>query len=50
MDVTARRALVGERGEICIKGPQAAKSYWNNPHMTIDITPVDVSLRIGNTD
>lgn len=38
---------VGERGEICCKGPQVMKGYWNRPDAT-EKTFVDRSLRTGD--
>ena len=33
-DDEGKELLIGERGEICIKGPQVMKSYWNRPDET----------------
>ncbi|HYH17683.1 MAG TPA: long-chain fatty acid--CoA ligase [Azospirillum sp.] len=43
-----RRVLpVGEKGEVCIRGPQVMKGYWNKPHETA-MTLVDGRLHTGD--
>ena len=37
----------GERGEICIRGPQVMRGYWNRPDETAQVM-VDGSLRTGD--
>ncbi|MBK3734384.1 AMP-binding protein [Azospirillum brasilense] len=43
-----RRVLpVGEKGEVCIRGPQVMKGYWNKPSETA-LTLVDGRLHTGD--
>jgi long-chain acyl-CoA synthetase len=37
----------GERGEICIRGPQVMRGYWNKPDETANVM-VDGALRTGD--
>jgi len=43
-DVTA----FGEAGELCIKGPNVMKGYWNNPKATADSMTPDGYFRSGD--
>ena len=43
-----RRVLpVGEKGEVCVRGPQVMKGYWNKPYET-EITLIDGRLHTGD--
>jgi len=37
MDDEGNVLEVGKRGEVCIKGPQVMKGYWNRPEETSDV-------------
>ena len=38
---------VGERGEVCVRGPQVMAGYWNRPNETANVS-VDGFLRTGD--
>ncbi len=38
----------GEKGEVCIAGPQVMKGYWNRPKETADVFTKDGFLRTGD--
>ncbi len=43
-----RRVLpIGEKGEVCVRGPQVMKGYWNKPYET-EITLIDGRLHTGD--
>src|SRR6202044_1559610 len=46
-DDSGREVLVGERGEILIRGPMVIPGYWNKPKETSE-TIVDGWLRTGD--
>jgi long-chain acyl-CoA synthetase len=45
--IPARLMPPGERGEICIRGPQVMHGYWNRPEETAAVT-IEGALRTGD--
>jgi len=39
---------IGERGELCIKGPQVMKGYWNRPDATAEVLDAEGWLKTGD--
>ena len=39
---------LGERGELCVRGPQVMKGYWNRPDETAKVFTADGWLRTGD--
>lgn len=39
---------IGERGELCIQGPQVMKGYWNNPAATDETLDAEGWLKTGD--
>jgi len=38
----------GERGELCVRGPQVMKGYWNRPEDTASVMTPDGFIRTGD--
>lgn len=50
VDITdpTREVALGERGEMCIKGPNVMKGYWKQPEATAAAMTADGYLRTGD--
>ncbi|WPG36721.1 long-chain fatty acid--CoA ligase [Variovorax sp. EBFNA2] len=44
----SRYVPLGEKGELCIQGPNVMKGYWNKPEATADSTTCDGFFRTGD--
>jgi long-chain acyl-CoA synthetase len=48
LDDPNKEVADGEKGEVCIKGPQVMKGYWNRPNETAAVFTADGFLRTGD--
>ncbi|MGH8822397.1 MAG: long-chain-fatty-acid--CoA ligase, partial [Rhodoferax sp.] len=48
LDDPLKEVAVGEPGELCIKGPNVMKGYWNNPKATAEAMTPDGYFRSGD--
>ncbi len=47
-DDDGRELGIGETGELCVRGPQVMKGYWNRPEETAKVITADGFLRTGD--
>jgi long-chain acyl-CoA synthetase len=48
LDVNDKEAPIGEPGEVCAKGPQVMKGYWQKPQANADAFTADGYFRTGD--
>ena len=47
-DDDGHEVALGEAGELCVRGPQVMKGYWNQPGETANVMMADGFLRTGD--
>ncbi|MDD5248602.1 MAG: long-chain-fatty-acid--CoA ligase FadD [Rhodocyclaceae bacterium] len=47
-DADGRDVPLGQSGELCVRGPQVMKGYWNRPEETAQVIASDGFLRTGD--
>ncbi len=48
LDDDGNEVALGERGEVCIRGPQVMKGYWQRPDETAKVMTIDGFLKTGD--
>ncbi|MDZ4084605.1 MAG: AMP-binding protein, partial [Bdellovibrionales bacterium] len=48
IDDDGKDVALGETGEICIKGPQVMKGYWQRPDETANVMTADGWFKSGD--